>query len=64
MCGCLSHTPYCGPGSQPRHVLSLGIDPVTLGSQASTQLTKPHQPGLKKPKFKNEKLFKQTLPYF
>ena len=30
MCGCLSHTPYWGPGPQPRHVPWLGIEPVTL----------------------------------
>ena len=30
MCGCLSHTLYWGPGLKPRHVPSLGIEPVTL----------------------------------
>ena len=30
MCGCLLHTPYWGPGLQPRHVPWLGIKPVTL----------------------------------
>ena len=30
MCGCLSHTPYWGPGLQPKHVSWLGIEPVTL----------------------------------
>ena len=30
MCGCLSHAPYWGLGPQPRHVPSLGIEPVTL----------------------------------
>ena len=30
MCGCLSHTPYWGPGLQPRPVLRLGIEPATL----------------------------------
>ena len=30
MCGCLSHTPFWGPGPQPRRVSWLGIKPVTL----------------------------------
>ena len=30
MCGCLSCVPHWGPGLQPRHVLWLGIEPVTL----------------------------------
>ena len=30
VCGCLSSTPYWGPGLQPRHVPWLGIEPVTL----------------------------------
>ena len=30
MCGCLSQAPYWGPGPQPRHVLWLGIELVTL----------------------------------
>ena len=30
MCGFLSHTPYWGPGQQPRHVFWLGIKPATL----------------------------------
>ena len=30
MCGCLSCTPYCGPGPQLRHMPWLGIEPVTL----------------------------------
>ena len=30
MCGCLSCAPYWGPGTQPRHVPWLGIEPVTL----------------------------------
>ena len=42
MCGCL----LCAPGLQPRHVPWVGIEPVTLGSQAGTQPTEPHQPGL------------------
>ena len=29
-CGCLLHAPYWGPGLQPRHVLWLGIELVTL----------------------------------
>ena len=30
MCGCLSRTPYWGPGPQPRHVPWLGIEPMAL----------------------------------
>ena len=30
VCGCLSRTPYWGPGLQPRHVPWLGIKPMTL----------------------------------
>ena len=45
MCGCLSHTPYWGPGLQPRHVPWLGIEPRPFGSQAGAQSTEPHQPG-------------------
>ena len=30
MCGCLLCAPYWGPGPQPRHVPSLGIEPATL----------------------------------
>ena len=30
MCGCLSLTPYWGPGPQTRHVPRLGIEPATL----------------------------------
>ena len=30
MCGCLSYTPYWGPGPQPRHVPWLGIELATL----------------------------------
>ena len=30
MCGCISWTPYWGPGPQPRHVSWLGIEPVTF----------------------------------
>ena len=32
MRGCLSHAPYWGPGPQPRHTPSLGIELVTLWS--------------------------------
>ena len=38
ICGCLSHAPYWGPGPQARH--------APFGSQAGTQSTEPHQPGL------------------
>ena len=30
MCDCLLHTPYWGPGLQPRHVPQLGIKLETL----------------------------------
>ena len=46
ICGCLSHTPYWGPGLQPRHVPWLGIEPVTLWFTVDTQSTELHQPGL------------------
>ena len=48
MCGCLSRAPCWGPGPKPRHVPLLGIEPATqpFGSQAGTQSTEPHQPGL------------------
>ena len=45
MCGCLSHAPHLGPGLQHSHVPRLGIEPATLGWQASIQSTEPHQPG-------------------
>ena len=43
MCGCLSCTPYQGPGLQPRHVPWLGIQPVTLcfTGQCSTHWATP-----------------------
>ena len=47
MYSCLSHTPYWGPGPQPRHVPWLGIEPGPfIDLQACTQSTEPHQPGL------------------
>ena len=46
MCGCLSCTPCWGPGPQPRHVPQLGFEPEIFGSQACTQSTELHQPGL------------------
>ena len=46
MCGCLLHTPNCGPAPQTRRAPWLGIKPPTLGSQACTQSTEPTQPGL------------------
>ena len=45
MCGCLSHTPYWGPGPQPRHVPQLGIEPATLWFTARAQFTELYQPG-------------------
>ena len=45
MCGCLSCSPYWGPGLQPRHVPRLGIKLVTLWCTACTQSTKLYQPG-------------------
>ena len=47
MCGCLSCTPYRGPGLQPRHVPQLGMEPATLWFSASPPCTEPHQPGHK-----------------
>ena len=47
MCGCLSCTPYWGPGPQPRHVPWLGIKPATLWFAARAQSTELHQPGHK-----------------
>ena len=40
MCG------YQGPGSQPRHVPRLGIEPVTLGFAGPCSIHEPHQLGL------------------
>ena len=37
--------PQLGIWLQPRYVLSLGIEPATLCSQASTRSTEPHQLG-------------------
>ena len=45
MCGCLSGTPFWGPGPQPRHVPWLGIALVPLWFTARAQSTEPHQPG-------------------
>ena len=45
MCGCLSGTPYRGPGRQPRHMPWQGIELATLWFTACTQSTEPHQPG-------------------
>ena len=45
MYSCLSCTPNWWCGLQPRLVLWLGIEPMTLWF-ASTQSTEPHQPGL------------------
>ena len=46
MCGCLSHAPCWGPGLQPRHVLSWGIEPGTLWFEAHAQSAEPQLPGL------------------
>ena len=47
MCGCLSHAPpHWGPGPQPRHVPNWESNQRPFGSQAGTQSTEPHQPGL------------------
>ena len=46
MCGCLSSAPYWGPGRQPRHVPSLGVEPATLSLQAGVQSAEPQQPVL------------------
>ena len=46
MCGCLSRGPHWGPEPQPRHVLWLGLEPVTLWFAAHAQSTEPHQPGI------------------
>ena len=34
--GCPSHAPNWGPGPQPRHIPSLGIEPVNFGPQVGT----------------------------
>ena len=47
MYGCLSHAPYWGPGLKPRHVLWLGMEPVTLWFVGRYSITEPHQPGCK-----------------
>ena len=48
MCGCLSCTPYRGPGWQPRHVPWLGIELVTLwfASRHSTLWATPSRANL------------------
>ena len=46
MWGGLSCTPYWEPGSQPRHVPWQESNQWPFGSQAGTQSTEPHQPGL------------------
>ena len=46
---CLSHAPNRGPGPQARLVPQQGMDQQPFGSQASTQSTKPHNPGLPLP---------------
>ena len=44
---CLSRGPTWGPGLQPRHAPSLGIELATLWFAARTQSTELHQAGLK-----------------
>ena len=46
MCGCLSHTPYWGPGRNPDMCPDWESNWQPFGLQASTQSTDPHQPGL------------------
>ena len=46
MCGCLSCTPYWGPGQQASHLPDCKLNPLRYGSQAGAQ-SEPHQPGLK-----------------
>ena len=45
MCGCLSHSPYWGPGPQPRHVPWVGIKLLTLWFVGRHSTTEPQQPG-------------------
>ena len=45
-CVVASHASSWGLGPQPRHVPRLEIKPATFCSQASTQSTESHQPGL------------------
>ena len=48
MCGCRPCAPYWRPGLQLRHVPYTGNGTLRpIGSQARTQSTEPHQPGLK-----------------
>ena len=46
MCGCLSHVPHRGPSQQPSMCAEWESNQQLFGSQASTQSTDPHQPGL------------------
>ena len=45
MCGCLSHTPYWGPGPQPRYGPDWKWNWRPFGSQDGAPPTEPHQPG-------------------
>ena len=47
MCGCLSHTCNWGPGTRPRHVPRLGIEPATLWFAGWCSVHEPRQPGLR-----------------
>ena len=46
MCGCLSSTPYWGPGPHPGMCPDWESNQQPFGSQASTQSSEPHQPRL------------------
>ena len=46
VCGCLLHAPYWGPACNPGLCPDWESNLPSFGSQASAQLTEPHQPGL------------------
>ena len=46
MWGCLLHALYWGPGPEPRHEPNWESNRRPFGSQAGTQSTEQHQPGL------------------
>ena len=47
MCGCLLHTPHCGPdlARDPDRYRNWELNRQPFGSQAGAQSTEPHQPG-------------------